>query len=185
MNNIESALAEIQTILKNAEDKTEYSHAQAVLKWVLKIKPEADEALQIAALGHDIDRSLENYRQMKARHVTYAEYKKEHVLQSAKITCNILEKYNLDKNIIDKVRNLIENHETGGEGDVAILMSADSLAFFNNLVHYRQEHTEQETLEKIKYMHNRLSDQAKSLASQIDFENAESARLFQEAINNN
>lgn len=183
MNRFNLVLEEIKTITKNAEDKTEYGHSQSVWQWVLKIKPEADIALQIAALGHDIDRSLNDYRNMKAKHATYAEYKKEHVLLSAKITCDILKKHNFDKTTIDRVKYLIENHETGGEGDVATLMSADSLAFFNNLVHYRQKHTHEQTIDKIKYMYNRLSDQAKSMANRIGFENAESEELFKEAIN--
>jgi len=178
MNKFDLVLKEINTITKNAEDKTEYGHSQSVLKWVLKFKPDADTALQIAALGHDIDRSLEDYRKMKARHATYEEYKKEHVLASAKIICDMLKKHDFDKTTINKVRSLIENHETGGEGDVKILMEADSLAFFNNLVHYREEHTQKETIEKIKYMYDRLSDKAKSMVKKIDLENAGLKRLF-------
>ncbi len=32
-------------------------HAENTLDWLLKLKPDADEALQIAALGHDIERT--------------------------------------------------------------------------------------------------------------------------------
>lgn len=35
-------------------------HAQNTLEWLLKLKPDADEALQIAALGHDIERAFED-----------------------------------------------------------------------------------------------------------------------------
>jgi len=183
MNKFDLVLKEINTITKNAEDKTEHGHSQSVWQWTLKLKPDADAALQIAALGHDIDRSFEDYRQMKARHETYAEYKKEHVLQSAKIICDILKKHNFDKTTIKKVKQLIEDHEIGGKGDVEILITADSLAFFNNLVHYQEEHTEQETLDKIKYMYDRLSDKAKSMIKKIDLENAGLKRLFIKAIN--
>ncbi|SVD31636.1 uncharacterized protein METZ01_LOCUS384490, partial [marine metagenome] len=34
-------------------------HAENVLEWVLKLKPDAGEALQLAALAHDIDRADE------------------------------------------------------------------------------------------------------------------------------
>ncbi|MFA6533992.1 MAG: DUF4202 family protein [Patescibacteria group bacterium] len=183
MNKFDFVLEEIKTITKNAADKTEYNHSQSVWQWVLKLKPEADIALQIAALGHDIDRSLEDYRKMKVRFVTYEEYKKEHALLSAKITCDILKKHNFDEATINRVRLLIENHEIGGEGDVEILMAADSLTFFNNLSHYRQTHTHDETTDKIKFMYNRLNDKAKSMVNQIDFKNIESAKLLREAIN--
>ena len=183
MNKFDFVLEEIKTITKNATDKTEFDHSQSVWQWVLKLKPEADVALQIAALGHDIDRSLEDYRKMKARFATYDEYKKEHALQSAKITCDILKKHDFDETTINKVMNLIENHEVGGEGDVEILMEADSITFFNNIQHYQQTHTQAETTDKIKFMYNRLNDKAKSMVNQIDFKNTESAILFKEAIN--
>jgi len=184
MNKFDFVLEEISAITKNAADKTEYGHSQSVWQWVLKLKPDADIALQIAALGHDIDRSFGDYRKMKARFKTYDGYKKEHALLSAKITCEILKKHNFDKATIDKVRHLIENHEIGGEGDVVILMEADSMTFFNNLPHYRQEHTQKETMDKIRFMYNRLSDKAKSIVRRADFNNVEFAKLFREAINN-
>lgn len=72
MNKFDLVREEINAITKNATDKTEYGHSQSVWQWVLKLKPDADIALQIAALGHDIDRSFEDYRKMKARFKTYA-----------------------------------------------------------------------------------------------------------------
>jgi len=184
MNKFDLVLKEINTITKNAEDKTEYGHSQSVWQWTLRLKPNADTALQIAALGHDIDRSFEDYRKMKARFATYNEYKKEHVTQSAKIICDILKKHNFDKTTIDKVKHLIENHEIGGEGDVEILKTADSLAFFNNLPHYRQTHTQKETIDKIKYMYNRLNSKAKLMVNQINLKNAKLTKLFKKALSN-
>jgi hypothetical protein len=183
MNKFDFVLEEIKTLTQNATDKAEYDHSQSVWRWVLKLKPDAGIALQIAALGHDIDRSFEDYRKMKAKFATYDEYKKEHALLSAKITCEILEKHNFDKTVIDEVRHLVENHEVGGKGDVEILKEADSIAFFNNLPHYRQAHTREETIGKIKFMYDRLSDKAKAMINQINFHNTESAKLFKEAIN--
>jgi capsule polysaccharide modification protein KpsS len=181
MNKFDSVVEELKTITRNAADKTEYGHSQSVWQWILKLKPGADSALQIAALGHDIDRSFEDYRKMKARYATYDEYKKVHALLSAKITCDILIKHGFDQVTIDKVKHLIENHEIGGEGDVAILTEADSMTFFNNLPHYREAHTPQETTDKIKFMYNRMSSKAKSMINQIDFKNTELSKLFKEA----
>ncbi len=65
MNKFDFVVEEIKAITKNAADKTEYGHSQSVWQWVLQLKPDADIALQIAALGHDIDRSFQDYRIMK------------------------------------------------------------------------------------------------------------------------
>jgi hypothetical protein len=177
MTKFDLVFEEISKITKNAADKTEYGHSQSVWQWVLKLKPDADIALQIAALGHDIDRSFEDYRKMKAKYATYDEYKKAHALLSAQITCDILKKHNFDRAMIEKVKHLIENHEIGGEGDVAILTEADSMTFFNNLQHYRDTHTEKETIDKIKFMYNRLSTKAKKLVNQIKFKDQELSAL--------
>ena len=182
VNNFDSILAELKTITKNASDKTEYGHSQSVWQWVLKLKPDADDALQIAALGHDIDRSFDDLKKKRHDFATYDEYKKEHALLSAQITCEILRKHNFDKATIDKVRHLIENHEVGGKGDVEVLKEADSITFFNDIPHYRQTHTQQETIDKIKFMYYRLNDKAKSMIKHMDFRDTESAKLFSEAI---
>jgi len=122
---------------------------------------------------------------MKARFATYDEYKKEHALLSAKIMCDILKKYNFNETTIDKVRHLIENHEVGGEGDVEVLKEADSITFFeNSLLHYRRTHTKKETIDKIKFMYNRLNNKVKPMINRIKFKGVESAKLFKEAINN-
>jgi len=48
-----------------------------------------------------------------------------------------MQKHDFNEKTIEKTKFLIENHETGGNGDVEILMEADSLSFFdNNLEHY-------------------------------------------------
>ena len=181
MNKFDLVLEEIKAITKNAADKTEYSHLYSVWQWVLKLKPDADIALQLAALGHDIDRSIEDRRKKREDFAIYDEYKKEHALLSAQIMYDILRKHGFDETTIAKVKYLIENHEIGGEGDVEILKEADSIAYFNNLSHYQQTHTQEQTIDKIRFMYNRLNDKAKSMVSQIDFKDAELARLFKEA----
>jgi hypothetical protein len=183
INKFDLVSEEIKSITKNAKDKTEYDHSQSVWQWVLKLKPDADIALQIAALGHDIDRSFENRRIKRQDFADYNEYKKQHALLSAQIMGEMLRAHNFDQPTIDKVKYLIENHEVGGEGDVEILKEADSLTFFSNFSHYRQTHTQEQTIEKIKYMYDRLNYKAKSMVNQIDFKNAESLKLFKEAIN--
>ena len=181
MDKFNLIVEEIKKITKNATDKTEYDHSQWVWQWVLKLKPEADSALQIAALGHDIDRSFEDQRKRRQYFAIYDEYKKEHALLSAQIMCDLLRKHNFDETMMDKVKHLIENHEVGGEGDVEILKEADSITFFNSLLHYRQTHNQAETIAKIKFMYDRLNDNAKLMVKQIDFKNAELIKLFQEA----
>lgn len=159
-------------------------HSKLTLKWVLKLKSDADESLKIASLAHDIERAvtgitekdLEDYSKIK-------EFKKEHAVRSAKITCDLMKRYKYNEEIIDKVKGLIENHEEGGDVDSNILMEADSLAYFDyNIDYYFKRYGKERTKEKIKFMYKRLEEKARRLAKQIKFKDKEMKDLFQEAI---
>ena len=66
-------------------------HSINTLEWVLKLDPNADIALQIAALGHDIERGLED-RTVKARNYdTFDEFKQAHALNCAGILTEIID----------------------------------------------------------------------------------------------
>lgn len=121
-------------------------HSKDTVKWLLRIKPDADVALKIAALGHDIDRST-GYKKVKREdYKSYDEFKKAHTLNSAMIIADIMKKFSTNQELIDEVHNLIANHETGGDKRSDILKYADSISFFNvNLSYYFERNTEEET----------------------------------------
>lgn len=174
---------EVGKLTKKSFVKEDYIHSQNVWKWTLKLKPDADIALQIAALGHDIDRSFPERRIKRENFESYDEYKKQHASVSAKIMNELLRKFNFDKKIIDKVGLLVENHEVGGKGDVEILKEADSITFFEyNLPFYRETHTLRETKDKIKFMYKRLSVKAQKLINQIKFKDEFFSELIRESV---
>jgi len=189
MNKLGLVKKEIEEILKNsdctnlADREKDPNHSKLTHEWVLKLKPNADDALQIAALGHDIDRAIEKRRVKKENFKDYDEYKKEHAKESAKITCELLEKHKFDKDFIKKVKFLIENHEVGGSTEVDILKEADSLSFFNwDIYFYLKDRGVEKTREKIRFMYKRLSQGARSLVGQVDFKDKKVADLIKEAI---
>ena len=51
---------EIKSIIKNSPVKEDSLHSEITLRWVLKLEPDADEALKIVALSHDIERAVTN-----------------------------------------------------------------------------------------------------------------------------
>ncbi|MEI6774879.1 MAG: hypothetical protein WCL18_09230 [bacterium] len=46
----------MEGVLSQSPLDFELQHAQLTRKWVMEIKPDADEALQIAAISHDMER---------------------------------------------------------------------------------------------------------------------------------
>jgi len=183
MNKFDLIKDKIIELLKNSAVEEDYVHAQYVWKWVLKLKPDADTALQIAALGHDIDRAIPDKMIKKGDYTNYDEYKKYHALNSAKIIGELLEKYGFDEKVISKVKLLIENHEVGGEGDAEVLKESDSLAFFEHALPFHiKAHTHQETKDKIKFMYTRLSENSKELINKFKFQDEQINNLVKETI---
>ena len=188
MTMFEQIKQEIENIYKNSDcsnpsdRKKDPIHSKLTLKWVLKLKPDADDALKIAALGHDIDRAIENRRVKKEDYNDYDRYKKEHAIESAKIITELLKKYKCNRNIVKKVRYLIENHEAGGTSEANILRDADSLTFFNfDISYYLKDRGVEKTKDKIKFMYDRLSKKAKNLVKSIKF-NQKIKAIFRQAL---
>ncbi|MEK6757790.1 MAG: HD domain-containing protein [Nanoarchaeota archaeon] len=184
MTKFELIKKEIESILPNSPLDFELKHSKLVLKWALNLKPNADGALKIAALSHDIDRAITKITEKDLKDFSKIdEFKKEHSIRSAEFICNILKKHNYPQKIIDKVKHLVENHEFGGDEESNILMDADSLAYFDyNIPSYLKRNGAGRTKEKIKFMYKRMSAKAKKLVNQIKFKDQEIARLIKESI---
>ena len=173
---------EIERLNKKSTIKFEDVHSKSTLQLVLRLKPSADEALQIAALGHDIDRSVEE-RRTKGKFADYSAYKKQHALTSSVIIGELLKKYDFDKKTISKVKYLVKNHEAGKKGDAKILTEADSLSFFeHNINNYLEKHTVEQLEDKIKFMYCRLDKKAKQIAKKMKIKNKEIDKIFHDTI---
>ncbi|MFA6547924.1 MAG: DUF4202 family protein [Candidatus Magasanikbacteria bacterium] len=173
MNNFEEIKKEIERLMTNSVIKTDAQHSQTTLKWLLKLKPDADEALQIAALGHDIERGFHganriNEGQWGDKYSNYEEYKQAHANESGRIIAELLKKYNFDEKFIQLVKTLVEKHEVGGDEDANYLMDADSLSFFDsNFDPYLVNHGKENGKFKIEYMYNRMMDRAKEIGKEL------------------
>jgi hypothetical protein len=111
------------------DNKNDIRHAERTAYWVKRLKPDADEALLIAAWAHDIERAV------------YGDWKKgtsdpkalaKHQDLSAKLAGEFLESRNAAPALVLKVRHLVEKHETGGDAEQNILCDADCLSFFED-----------------------------------------------------
>src|SRR4030043_27592 len=184
MSKFDLVKEELEEILPDSPIEFELKHAELVLKWVLKLKPDADEALKIAAFSHDIDRAVHKVLEKDLKDYSKInEFKQEHSIRSAKILCQILAKHDYPKKTIDKVKHLVENHEFGGDSESDILKDADSIAYFEyNIPFYLKVTNRNRTKEKIKFMYRRMSENAKKLVHQIKFKDKKIEKLFEKAI---
>jgi len=178
LKNVES---EIEAIISKSGVPEDLIHSQNTREWVLKLYPEADQALQIAALGHDIERSIEERKIQRANFPDYDEFKKAHSQNSAIILQEILLKYNVDKDFIDRVDYLVLLHEIGGTPEADILKDADSISFFEvNLPFYFQRNSDRETVFRMKWGYKKLSKTARSIVGNFSYNDIELEILFNE-----
>lgn len=159
---------EILNILRESDLDLEAEHAENTLLWVKKLKPEASLALQIAALGHDLERGRPD-RFKSEDFKDHAEYKKAHSEKGAEILEEILKKYKLDTKIIQEAANLVKIHEVGGTEDADILQDADSISFFdNNLEFYIGYKGLEGAKKQVKYKFERCSPRAQKCIKDLE-----------------
>jgi hypothetical protein len=157
-------------------------HSTNTLEWLRRFEPDADDALQLAALGHDIDRAVEASKVLRADFFDYDDFKTAHAKHSAEMLLEILQQCGVeDRALADELYRLVCVHEVGGDARSDLLVDADSLSYFDvNLLLYRKRNSFEETLRRCVWGYGRLSERAKSIALRLHPPGGELAGLMEE-----
>jgi len=184
MTKFDEIKKQVQKILLKSPLDFEVTHSGLVLKWVLKLKPDADEALKISAISHDIDRAVTGITEKDLKDYSKIdEFKKAHSIRSAKFIVEILKMNNYSSNIVKKVKHLVENHEFGGDPDTDILKDADSIAYFEyNIPSYLKRNGQQRTEEKIRFMYKRLSPKGKKMMKEVKYKDKHISSIVKQSL---
>jgi len=149
----------MNTFHKAGNDKG-IEHHQRTVYWIKQLKPDASEILLTAAIMHDIERAI--YGDWKAGSIDPKKIKKHQDL-SALEAGKFLEKEGIDKEKINKIKNLIAHHQEKNDGDQGILCDADAMTYLENKAieharNYKKKgKTKEEIKDKIEYNFNRIS----------------------------
>ena len=175
--------SEIERIISKSEIPEDSEHSKNTRAWILRLKPEADMALQIAGLGHDIERSIKELKINRENYTCYDDFKMAHARNSAKVLRELLAQYDLVKIIRDKVVNLVTHHEFGGSPEANILREADSISYFDvNLPFYFQRNSKSETAFRIMWGYQRLSDEGKAIVRDFSYDDIELETLIRDVV---
>ncbi len=181
--NIECAKQKIQLIIAGSQVPEDPRHADNTLEWLLRLEPGASEALQLAALAHDIDRAIERIKVRRADFDNYDAFKRAHALNSVEILRPILTSCGVERNIVEEACRLVEYHEVGGDPGSDLLKDADSISYFDvNLPHYFQREGWDETRRRSHWGYHRLTPGAQEIVKHINHEDKELTRLLREVI---
>lgn len=172
----------IETFPQDEEvNKVVVRHLKRTAYWVRQLKPEADEALLIAAVVHDIERAFPNEDKCSLDEFKEGfedpDYLRPHEKRSAEIAAEFLKAQGADESLVEQVKDLILHHELGGTEDQNILKDADSISFFENVADYfiekRVSKLGKDVIrDKFNWMYSRItSEKAKETAGPM-YENA-------------
>ncbi len=183
MNPLEAAKQEIRAIIAQSSVPEDPIHAENTLQWLLKIKPDADDALQIAALAHDIDRASDQ-KVKRDDYEDYDTFKAANAKHSANILRDILEAHGVCSYIIDKTCRLVLHHEVGGDPEADVLQDADSISYFDsNLPLYYGREGWEETKRRCLWGYRRLSPKMHKVLLGIRHQDPKLNQMLQEVIN--
>lgn len=179
MNNLSRLKKEIKEIIANSKVPEDLDHAQNTVDWLLRLKPDADEALQLAALGHDIERAVRDETFKRASYPSYDAFKRAHAEKSALIIRDVILRHGLSDDFAEQVSRLVAEHERGGSPRSDLLKDADSLSFFDvNLPWYFEREGRERAAERCRWGYERLSVPNRRLLETFVYENPEIADLL-------
>ena len=172
MDNINCIKRKIEKIIEKSSVPEDPVHSRNTLEWLLKLEPNADVALQIAALGHDIERAVVQRKVNRQSYKNYDDFKYGHSLNSAKILSELMEGCNISRELINDVTSLVSNHETGGDKRSDILKNADSISFFHvNLPYYFERNSFEETKKRYLWGYRKLPVNLKMIVAEFNYDN--------------
>lgn len=177
-------LQEAIVYVNDAYNHTHIKHFERTLFWVLQFKPDADEALQIAAYCHDIERALRKPG-ITSKGYLDKEFLKYHQEKGAEIMYEWLRENGAEEAMATRVRHLISKHEEGGDQDQTLLKDCDSLSFFEtNAARFAKKKVlvdgEGKVREKLDWMYERISSPEVKQQAKPLYE--ESLRLMEETL---
>ena len=183
MDSIDRAKQRIRLIIEGSRVPEDLHHADNTLQWLLHLEPGADEALQIAALAHDLDRAIDEIKVKRTDFDDFDAFKAAHARNGAEILRSILNACALEQDIVQEACRLVTCHEAGGDPRSNLLKDADSISFFDiNLPLYYEREGWPEAKRRSVWGYRRLSLRAKEMVKNITYQDETLTSLLREVI---
>jgi hypothetical protein len=120
-----------QRVLAWIEPYWNAHHLVRTRDWALRLEPNASEALEVAALTHDMERHFPGgpHLDMSRQRPDDEEYNRSHSERSAQIVGDFLRGEGADPDLVADVERLLLAHEFGGWHEADVLQAADSISW--------------------------------------------------------
>jgi hypothetical protein len=130
--------------------------------WLLVLDPNASEALQVAAVLHDIERAVPEEEPQSRPRWPASDYDDWHADRAMRVAARWLGEHGADPVMLAETCALIRVHEVGGWPDADLIQAADSLSFLEVQADWflarvrRSEIGADEAERKFRWMHERI-----------------------------
>lgn len=159
----------VSDLFKQAGKESVLVHSRRTVFWLLELKPDADEALKIAALAHDIERispppPLEHMVAASSKGWMDPEFLRRHSTKGADIIAALMSDLGVAPQMIERIKWLVAGHEFSGTDDQNLIKDADSVSFFENnieqFLHLKaKKFGKQKVRAKFEWMFERISSE--------------------------
>jgi len=148
-------------------------HFERTVYWLKELKPDADEAMEIAAYAHDIARafrSADSIKKFKDKELNDPMRIKEHQEEGVKIIGKFLRDNHYNEKDTLKVENMVLKHEVGGNEESNFIKDADSISYLEinapkHIEKWVPNLGKEKVRRKFQWMFDRItSNKAKELA---------------------
>ena len=184
MNSIYCVKKKIKSIITLSDIPEDLIHSSNTCKWVVKLDPKADESLQIAALGHDIERAVKNRKVLQKNYKDYDQFKEAHAINSVVILKEIMNECGLNEKMVKDICKMVRYHEVGHNRKTNLLQDADTLSFFEvNLQLYCTRNDRKEIKRRCLWGLKRLSLDLHHIIPEFKYKDKEIETLVKSCIN--
>ncbi len=130
MTTKKSMLEEVKLFVGKHFDKT--LHFERTVYWLKQLKPNVDEAMEIAAYAHDIERAFgrATIEFWKTHALNDSDYLKNHQEKGAEIITKFLQEKGYPKKDTKRIAEMVRLHEVGGTEEADLIKDADSISYF-------------------------------------------------------
>lgn len=171
------AVDRIDSLNKQDPNGREYDYSLAVTRWVLSLRPEASEALRLAARAQHIARwqiPRDTYPQGRAG---YLRWRKDLLQFHATTAADILSECGYDEAMIDRVKSIMLKQRIKGDEETQTLEDALCLVFMERqLEDFKQQVDEDKLANVIRKTWKKMSEQGRDAAMKLPL--PESTRSF-------
>lgn len=163
----------------------ELAHAEMMSRWVKRLRPDASEALEVAARAHHIKRWVIPRSSYPSGRRGYLQWRRELHQFHADEAGKILSEVGYEHAFIERVQRLVQKFDLRRDPEVQTLEDALCLVFLETqLGDMRRQHGEEKLLDILQKTLGKMGDKGKELALGLDLDPSDRALLARAVAGN-